>query len=66
MKIEGMRQVLVVPGTDSITIEYDGNGMERIGATLRKLGYPEVDTSNNLYLKAKSYGSCMLGRILHH
>jgi len=63
-KIEGVEITDIDFDTSGIAVEWDDTKIEReqIIAALSRLGYPEAGTSTNLQ-KAKSYVSCMIGRV---
>lgn len=60
-KITGV-EVDVDTGTINITGDKELN-LESIKRDLKKLGYPEKDTENNILTKATSFVSCALGKI---
>ena len=63
-EIEGVENVVVNHGEDSVTVNYDGNvTREMITEKLHSLGYPEATEENGLLLQLKSYASCMVGRM---
>ncbi len=55
-------EVDVETGTIKIDAEKDID-LESIKTDLRKLGYPEKNTENNLLTKAVSFVSCAVGKI---
>ena len=62
--IEGVSKVTVDNDTDTVQFEAENEEIvSKVEATLSKLGYPKVDDPNNIIQKAKSYVSCMIGRV---
>jgi copper chaperone len=59
---KGLREVSVDPSCQTVTFEGDEKLAEEI---LNKMGYPKADTkeAKSLLKKAKSFGSCMVGRL---
>ena len=46
-----------------ITLDTPENNLEIIKNKLAKMGYPAEDENNSLTQKAKSYVSCMVGKV---
>ena len=62
-KLEGIENVEVIPEEDSVTVSFSEEAKEEtIARKLHNLGYPPKGTSN-LTDNAKSYVSCMIGKI---
>ncbi len=63
LKLEGVEVVKVNPEEGAVTVTYSDSILdEKILKKLKSLGYPLKDTSN-LTDNAKSYVSCMIGKI---
>lgn len=60
--LTGVEKVEVSKETETVSVWGIENIRERIVEKLAELGYPEKG-NNNLWLKAKSFVSCALGRI---
>lgn len=62
-KVDGVQKVSIDATTAEVSIESEDR-VERaqLIEVLSKMGYPQQGTSNNLQ-KAKSYVSCMIGRM---
>ena len=61
--IKGVSNVTVDTDTSEVSFEReDSINVEEVLEVLAKLGYPKEGTTNTLQ-KAKSYVSCMIGRI---
>lgn len=66
-------QLSALPGAIRVEVDEAGNtvlithedSLEKhlITERLMALGYPEEGDNNNILTKAKSYGSCMIGRL---
>lgn len=62
-----------LPGVQKVVVNHDQNTVEvlhdedtsrqAITNLLKKLGYPENTDKNSLLTQAKSYVSCMIGRV---
>ena len=62
--IEGISDVQVIPEENSISFSYEKELLlAEVIHVLKKLGYPLADDANTLGDKAKSYVSCMIGRV---
>ena len=63
-KIDGVKKVEINHDDSSITIDYEKeeNFREIFAAKLRNLGYPEIG-KGNVFVAAKSYVSCAIGRM---
>ncbi len=59
---KGLKNIKVDP--NSQTVEFDGD-IDVAEKTLSKMGYPKAGSSEavSLFKKAKSYASCMVGRL---
>jgi len=59
----GFSHVKVDPNCQSV--EFEGDNFKLAESTLEKMGYPKAGSqkANSLLKKAKSYASCMVGRI---
>jgi copper chaperone CopZ len=63
-ELQGVQQVLVDNDASTVTVDFDGVvTREEILTKLNSLGYPEATAENGLLTQAKSYVSCMIGRI---
>ena len=62
-KLEGVKDVIVDPETDSVDLSYENIERDVIIQKLHSLGYPEATEKNGLLLQLKSYASCMIGKI---
>lgn len=66
-KLSALPEVMSVSvdqDTATVTIEHgDATLRSNITTLLHSLGYPEATEENGLLLKAKSYASCMIGRL---
>ena len=61
--MEGVNGVKISETTGEVSLDHDPNmDVSVIEKTLAKMGYPPAG-QNNLAAKAKSYVSCMVGRI---
>lgn len=63
-----------MPGVQEVEIDIEsgkvavtGKELSRIelGQKLHKMGYPPAGSDNDIITKAKSYISCMTGKVLH-
>lgn len=64
LKIEGVKSVRIDENESLVSIDVDETANEQtIVNTLSKLGYPLIDKANSLGKTAKSYVSCMIGRV---
>ena len=63
-KEKGVQSVDVNVENSLVTIEHTGEtGREAFIKNLTQKGYPEIETDNGTLTKAKSYLSCMIGRM---
>ena len=63
-ELQGVQQVLVDNDASTVTVDFDGVVTRaEILTKLNSLGYPEATAENGLLTQAKSYVSCMIGRI---
>jgi len=63
-KEKGVQKVDVNVEDALVTIEHHGETKrETFIQNLTQKGYPEIDTNNGTLTKAKSYVSCMIGRM---
>ena len=63
-ELQGVQQVLVDNDASTVTIDFEGVlSRAEIVAKLKSLGYPEATAENGLLTQAKSYVSCMIGRL---
>ncbi len=63
-KIEGISDVVVSNEQDTVSFDYNRlSRVEEVINQLAKMGYPLVGDKNTLGQKAKSYVSCMAGRM---
>lgn len=60
---KGFTNVKVDPSCQ--LVEFEGGEVEEAAAILSKMGYPKADSkeAESLLKKAKSYASCMTGRL---
>lgn len=64
IKEKGVQSVDVDVENSLITVEHTGETKREVFIqNLTQKGYPEVDTDNGTMTKAKSYVSCMIGRM---
>lgn len=62
--IEGISDVNAIPDEGSVTMTYIGETEKNNAiAALKKMGYPLLTEENDIITKAKSYASCMIGKI---
>ena len=61
--LNGVNHVEVDNKNDIVTFDTDDSHLSEVASTLDKLGYPPVEGKNNLFKRAKSYVSCMIGRM---
>ena len=62
-ELEEVTNVKVEVETSEITFDALDNDLEKVKSKLAKMGYPAEDESNSLTQKAKSYVSCMVGKV---
>lgn len=62
-EIDGVSDVQVDLENSSVSLEADRQLEETIHAKLAQLGYPVENDPNSLMKQAKSYVSCMIGRV---
>jgi copper chaperone CopZ len=62
-EIENVSMVEVNIEESSITFDAENNGPEDVKNKLASLGYPLEDELNSTLSKAKSYVSCMVGKM---
>ncbi|MDB4088044.1 heavy-metal-associated domain-containing protein [Flavobacteriales bacterium] len=62
-EIDNVFHVKVNEEESSITFEAENNGPELVKNKLSLLGYPLEDELNSTLSKAKSYVSCMVGKM---
>lgn len=63
-KIEGITNVSVDVETNHVSFESQSEGLlDQVADKLLQMGYPLAETTNTLGSKAKSYVSCMIGRM---
>lgn len=64
LKIEGVENVVVNEDESNVDIDcMEYVDQNEIIETLSEIGYPLMDAENSLGKKAKSYVSCMIGRV---
>lgn len=62
-RLVGVEAVAVVVETGQVTVTHDGSSdVHTFTAALDKLGYPATENNNTLK-RAKSYVSCMIGKL---
>lgn len=62
-KIAGVTEIIVNNNTGSVQFIYDNDAtIVKVKNTLKKMGYPEMGSTNNFSDKAKSYVNCMIGK----
>ena len=62
--IKGVTDISIDVEESKISFDTDDSKLiDKVKAKLSKLGYPEVDSDNSTFQKAKSYVSCAIGRI---
>lgn len=62
--IEGVNSVEVFEDQSTVKLSYNSDlALDKVSATLKKLGYPTTDQENTILLKGKSYVSCAIGRL---
>ncbi len=59
---EGITDVKVFPEENKAILSGEGFDLDAILEKMKQLGYPQAG-ENNLMHKAKSYASCMVGRV---
>tara|TARA_R110002050_G_scaffold223338_2_gene359153 strand:+ start:8580 stop:8849 length:270 start_codon:yes stop_codon:yes gene_type:complete len=63
-EIASINQVVVDLATAAVSFTSESaEGVLKVKETLKTLGYPPIDDSNNLISKAKSFVSCAMGKI---
>lgn len=63
-KITGIKNVSVDNETDSVNFDSESeDSIQLVKSALENLGYPAINDPNTLFLKAKSYVSCAIGRV---
>ena len=63
-QLEGVNTVQVDEVEGTVTVSYDAdNVLATVKQKLMALGYPEVETKNDLLTQAKSFVSCAVGRM---
>ena len=63
-KLTGVQNIEVNQDLTTVTYEYDSeNNKLQVHDRLNELGYPLETDQNTLLKKAKSYASCVVGRI---
>jgi copper chaperone len=63
-QLNGIQNIAVSIDEGHIEIHHDGSvNRQKIIATLLSIGYPEATAENGLLTKAKSYASCMVGKL---
>ena len=63
LHLKGVKYVDVINDEDAVEVEYEGIERKIIVQKLHDLGYPEATDENGLLLQAKSFSSCMIGKI---
>lgn len=64
LKIEGVQKVDVDVENGMVRIERKEDiSKQLVLDTLLKMGYPAQDQANGLFTQAKSYVSCMIGKV---
>lgn len=62
--IKGVASIKIDIGTSLAIMEYDTEAtFNKVKGTLSEMGYPINEEDNSTFKKAKSYVSCMIGRI---
>lgn len=62
----GVESAVADPDLDTVTVTYEEPATRnQITELLAHIGYPETTAENGLLTKAKSYASCLTGR-MHH
>lgn len=65
--VSGIDNVLVSVETSEIFFEYaTESDLITVKQKLKSLGYPEVDATNSVLTKAKSFISCATGKMANH
>lgn len=62
-KVKHVSNVKVDESTSSITFEFPDDDVSSVLNRLDQLGYPPAEDENSIYKQAKSYVSCMIGRV---
>jgi len=63
-KLDGVSNVIVDEQSSTVSFDnMDTDDLQDVIRTLNELGYPLIDAENSLKQKAKSYASCMVGRM---
>ena len=64
LEIEGVEDVKIELEEGSVLVEYhDAGTHELVIRLLKELGYPEISEENRLRDRARSFASCMIGRV---
>ncbi len=64
LKLSGINSVVINQADSSIEVVYpQEDDLQMIKRTLRSLGYPEINEPNLIAHKAKSYTSCLIGKM---
>lgn len=62
--IENISDVLVDLETNKVNFKYkQKNDIKAVKKKLKSLGYPSIDETNNIAIKAKSFVNCAVGKI---
>ena len=61
--IEGISKVNFDEKESKVVFDAEHEDLSAVLNRLNDLGYPPVDDDNSLYKKARSYVSCMIGRV---
>jgi copper chaperone len=61
--IENIENVIINVENSSIILTHHLNNLLKVKQILKKIGYPEQGEDNTIFLKAKSFVSCAVGKI---
>jgi copper chaperone CopZ len=62
--INGISDVIAIPEDGTVTFNFENEETKITGLeNLKKMGYPLSTEDNTILTKAKSYASCMIGKV---
>lgn len=65
--VSGIKDVLVSVEMSQVSFDHNTEAdLVAVKQKLKSLGYPEVDATNSVLTKAKSFISCATGKIANH
>lgn len=64
-ELQGVQEVEIDIETGNVTVKGTDLQALELGQKLHQMGYPPIGSDNDIITKAKSYISCMTGKVLH-